>query len=430
MSLQTTMRWRLSPAHARAALIGVVGTAIAVLFRVPELLVLATPFAVVAVWSAATRPTAEPVGRGRLAPAEVREGQGTTWSMSLSGLDRVDHAVALVPPRQWLELTPRLGAVVGDVADTEVRLALTVRTIRWGRHGLGSANVVAVSSWGAFRWMALDTDRPVTALPLPPVFHAEQSTHRGDGLVGVNRSTRPGDGQDFAAIRPFQPGDRLRRINWRRTQRDGALRVTATHADEDIHVELVVDATADYGHSEGIDGDASSLDASVRAAGAIAEHFLTRGDRVSLRIIGSRPVSLRPGAGSRHLRRLLEVLAAIDRDTLTRRSPSTDGGPIDHGSLVMVLSPLVAPAVVHHAHAVAGRGLDVAVIDTLPDGVHRDEDRATALAWRIRLLERHGERRALQRAGVPVVRWRGAGSLDPFLRALARRRGVPRMVRT
>ncbi|MEM9035533.1 MAG: DUF58 domain-containing protein [Actinomycetota bacterium] len=430
MSLTTTMRWRAGPAHLRAVLLGLVGVSVAVLFRIPELLVFATPFAVVAVWSAATRPGMEPQGTGRLAPSDVREGQATTWSMALTHLDRVDHAIALLPQRQWLELVPRTGTVLTVVDGPEARLAMPIRPIRWGRHRSGPANVVAVSSWGAFRWMALDTDRPVTALPLPPVFDAAQSPHRGNGLIGVNRSTRLGDGQDFAAIRPFQPGDRLRRINWRRTQRDGELRVTATHADEDIHVELVVDATADYGHSDGIDGAASSLDASVRAAGAIAEHFLVRGDRVSLRVIGGRPVTLRPGAGSRHLRRLLEVLAAIDRDSLTRRTNTLTAGGLPHGSLVMLFSPFVAPAAVQQALTLAGQGLDVAVIDTLPEDVHLEEDRATSLAWRIRLLERHGELRAVQRAGVPVVRWRGAGSLDPFLRALARRRGVPRVVRS
>ena len=41
------------------------------------------------------------------------------------------------------------------------------------------------------------------------------------GLIGQNRSRRGGDGSEFFAIRPFQPGDRLRRVNWRTTLRTG-----------------------------------------------------------------------------------------------------------------------------------------------------------------------------------------------------------------
>ena len=46
---------------------------------------------------------------------------------------------------------------------------------------------------------------PVPAGPLPP---------RSSGLVGVHRSPRPGDGTELRDIRAFQPGDRLRRVDW------------------------------------------------------------------------------------------------------------------------------------------------------------------------------------------------------------------------
>ena len=42
--------------------------------------------------------------------------------------------------------------------------------------------------------------------------------------------------------------------------------VVSTRAEEDTGVLLVVDALADHGRSGGVDGDASSLDVSVRAS--------------------------------------------------------------------------------------------------------------------------------------------------------------------
>ena len=52
----------------------------------------------------------------------------------------------------------------------------------------------------------------------------------------------------------------------------------------------------------------------------------------------------------------------------------------------------------------------------------------TALAWRIRLLERRRELRAVAAAGIPVVAWRGPGSLDQVIRDIARRSTGPRLL--
>lgn len=129
----------------------------------------------------------------------------------------------------------------------------------------------------------------LTALPLPAMFDSNTGLRHANGLVGLNQSARPGDGSEFASIRPFQVGDRLRRIHWPRSLRAGTLHVTSTWADQDSHVVIVVDAIDDLGISEGIDGLASSLDVTVRAAGAIAEHYVQHGDRVSLACSAQRP---------------------------------------------------------------------------------------------------------------------------------------------
>ena len=46
-----------------------------------------------------------------------------------------------------------------------------------------------------------------------------------------------------------------------------------------------IDALAEYGLSEGVDGAESSLDVTVRAAAAIAEQYLGGGDRVAVRVL-------------------------------------------------------------------------------------------------------------------------------------------------
>ena len=252
--------------------------------------------------------------------------------------------------------------------------------------------------------------------------------------MGVDRSARPGDGNEFAGIRLFQPGDRLRRVHWPRSMRTGALHVTATWADHDRHVLLLADAFSDVGDSGGIDGAASSLDTTVRAAGAIAQHHLHRGDRVSLQIIGTRGMSrVPPASGHAQLRRILDRLSAIEVGT-QQFDDARLHLPLPAGVLVVMLSPLVSPTALQRAVTIASRGIAVVVVDTLPSGlVEPTEGRAPthtqSLAWRIRLLERRREVARVQEAGIPVVQWRGPGSLDQVLRDLHRRSRAPRLVR-
>ena len=92
-----------------------------------------------------------------------------------------------------------------------------------------------------------------------------------------------------------------------------------------------------------------------------------------------------------------------------------------------MLSPLVSPDALDLAVSLGRQGKSVIVVDTLPAHVSQDDDEYTALAWRIRLLERRREVRLVLAAGIPVVEWRGPGSLDHVIRDIARRSTGPRM---
>jgi uncharacterized protein (DUF58 family) len=207
------------------------------------------------------------------------------------------------------------------------------------------------------------------------------------------------------------------------------LHVTSTWADHDRHVVLLIDALNDVGESEGIDGRASSLDVSLRAAGAIAEHYISTGDRVALTVIGARDNRrLPPATGYRQLRRMLEVMAGIEPADLADDGRMPRG--IGQGALVVMLSPLVSPAALQRAVTIAEHGLTVVVIDCLPADITQSDpdDPYVKIAWRIRLLEREREIRRVGEAGIAVVPWHGPGSLDVVLRDLHRHAGV-RMAR-
>ncbi|HEY7627101.1 MAG TPA: DUF58 domain-containing protein, partial [Ilumatobacteraceae bacterium] len=395
--MKTTDSWRPTPAHLRAALAGTLFAAAAVLARRPDLVVLAAPFAAVATWAVVTKPTTNPIVRHSLGHGIVREGEATTWHVGVEDAEgRVDDVAAVLEVPAWVEQRPAEGQVATSLRDDGVEpLAVVIRPTRWGRRRVGPALVAASGAWAAFRWTSgrLADERVLITLPQSSQFDASAPPVRTPGLVGVNRSPRQGSGTEFASIRPFQPGDRLRRIHWPQSLRTGTLHVTSTWADHDRHVVLLIDALNDVGESGGIDGRASSLDISMRAAGAIAEHYISTGDRVALVAIGARGVQrLPPATGRRHLRRLLEVMATVESATELIDDGRMPRG-IGQGALVVMLSAMVSPRALQRAVTIADRGVTTLVIDCLPPDITEDDpnDPYLGIAWRIRLLERDRE---------------------------------------
>ena len=243
----------------------------------------------------------------------------------------------------------------------------------------------------------------------------------------MDPARRRGDGYEFESIRPFRPGDRLRRVQWRVSLRSGSLHVTSTQAEEDSSILLLVDSGIEVGVSGGVHGAPSSLDVAVRAAGAIAEHYLARGDRVGLRVLGSTSRTVVPtSAGRLHQRRVLETLARVvpgeNRDLDPERMRFDV--PRRHRRAGVLADALAGLGHRHHQARLAGarRGRR-----RLPARGRRPGrgDPHLRTAWRMRLLERARCSTRAERHGIPVVRWRGPGTLDEVLRRLRRRAATP-----
>ena len=134
------------------------------------------------------------------------------------------------------------------------------------------------------------------------------------------------------------------------------------------------------------------------------------------------------GGGRQHLRRLLDVLVAAAPSRVRSVDPSRLRR-VRTGSLVIAFSPLLGGAGVAQVAALVRRGHAVVVIDTLPDSAFAaDASRPwRTLAWRVRLLERAVEIDRLGELGVPVVKWRGRGTLDEVLRDVSRMSSAPRI---
>lgn len=423
--------WQPTTALFRSAVAAIGLVVVAVVWRRPDVLVLATPFGVVTIWSLAMRPTRMPTFTQRWANPIVREGDATRWTGTVDDIDGAEIVVATVDRPQWIKLDPTAGVASTIVNDGTAAPSIALRSTRWGRRVIDPIQVMVMTPWMGFRCAIETPHRTLVTLPLPAGFDTTAPMRPSEGLIGMYRSARAGDGSEFAGIRRFQHGDRIRRINWTRSLRSTDLLVNSTWAEHETDVALVIDATDDFGVSEGVDGRASSMDTGVRAAGAIAEHFARRGDRVSLRSFGStRQHFVAAGSGEAQLKRVLHTLTQI-RPAGAMRGAYRGGGDWRSAGggadLTVMLSPLVSHEALDRAVSLGRIGAPVVIVDTLPGDITASDDPFTELAWRIRLLERRREARLVEAVGIPVVRWLGPGSLDQFLRDVARRASAPRM---
>jgi uncharacterized protein (DUF58 family) len=424
-------RWRPTTALARSLMVSGVGVALALTIGRPALVTLVAPMLITGTMGLLRKPTVEPKVHTSLGHVHLHEGQGTRSRLQVSGDDDVEVVSRVMGQAAFVALHPPDGAV-SYLAGRERTIDVSPR--RWGSRLIGAENVALTAPWAGYRWgPVLMSANEMFVLPTLTNQRSIGEAPQPIGLIGAHRSQRDGDGTEFSSIRAFHAGDRLRRINWRVSLRCGTLHVESTRAEEDSAVLLIVDAMADYGRSEGIGREESSLDVTVRAAAALAEQYLRGGDRVSLRVLSPGGEYAGFGTGTGHLRRILSLLARITpgvpRDVAVDR--------IDFratpGTIVVVLSPMLSEPLATATVRLVRSGLPVIVVDPLPVGttpvVWPDGDPLVAeLAWRMRLLERAHLLAGLASVGCPVVPWNGPRTLQDVLRRLARRAQLPRVV--
>ncbi|HEX8767599.1 MAG TPA: DUF58 domain-containing protein, partial [Jatrophihabitans sp.] len=267
----------------------------AVLLARQDLLLLALPLAAGTVLPLLGRAQRAPQVRLRTGAATLFEGQSTTVSQQLYAPDAVDVIRLRTRLEGWLEL-PDGGQDLCTAAGPDEDLTLTHRLAapRWGRSRIGRVSMHVTAAHGLLQTTATGTEVvPLATIPLRAGFSATDLVPTATGLVGAHRSRRVGEGVDPAGVRPFVPGDRLRRINWPVSLRTTELHVTATYSDRDTEVVLVLDTAVEVGVSAGPDA-ASNLDIAVRASASIAEHYLRNGDRVAVLDLGRAGRPVRP----------------------------------------------------------------------------------------------------------------------------------------
>jgi uncharacterized protein (DUF58 family) len=389
-------------AYAGLAALGLVA---ALVFGLPELVGLAAPFALLAGagLALAERPeVAVTLDLGRERALEEDEVDALIGITSRGPVEQLD--LRLLLPEQ-------LGVADGDnpvavrlVGRGEEERALRLSCRRWGSYEIGVIRLQAHDRFRFFRYdQELDLRTPLKVYPRPEYIRELLKPLETQVFTGNLVAREKGEGIEFADLRQFVPGDRIRRVNWRASARTGELWVNELHAERNADVILFLDSFVEARRE-----DESTLDRTVRAAAALVDLYLRNKDRVGLVNFGGVLNWLLPATGMTQLYRIVDSLldteivlnyAWKDLEIIPRRT-------LPPKALVVALSPLLDERAAHALLDLRGRGFDLALIEVspvpfapVPGGPHGE------VAYRIWRLKREALRGRYERSGVPVAVW-------------------------
>jgi uncharacterized protein (DUF58 family) len=425
-----SVRWRPAAlAHGLATV-----ALIAVLTALPtgraSLLLLAAP--TLAVLAAA---------RARPRPTVLRIEASVSARRCFEG-EHVELTVTVTTPRPLdainLELaTPDTFEIMsGDArqcaaATTGTTARWTLRPGRWGRHDIAPVHLDLRAGHRLWQARLRITAGEISVFPRGPRVRPRLIPRELLRRIGEHVSRTAGSGVEFAGIRPYLPGDRLRDINRKATTHRGRLHVTTRAAERQADLVIVIDATTDLGPP----GD-STLDRAMRGAAALTTAYLRHGDRVGAVALGGHPRWLAPGIGDRHFYRIAEAVLDVRRYPTELPADLTriPRPALPPAALAIVFTPLLDDAAITAIHDLHRRGNPTLVIDVLDREPYPGRRSAVAatLALRLWRLDRAALHRTLTEHGIPVIGWHrdrtqpdprpeaGAGTLDAVLAAAPR----------
>lgn len=408
--------WHPSPGTRRLATIALLALAAALITGHAGLLLLAAPLlAALAAAPRARRPD----------DVEITAATSARRCFEREDIELRVTATAAAPMEEFtfaLELPAEFGLVSGPATQVTLdarraRASWTVRPAVWGRRRIGPVHVACHSSGGTWSTEIEARTAPIDIYPRAPVVRPRLIPPELLRRIGEHTGRAVGQGIEFAAVRGYLPGDRLRDVNWMVTSRRGSLHVNQRTAQTAADLVVMVDAFSEVGPP----GE-TTLDAAVRGAAALATAYLRTGDRAGIVTLGGMLRWLGPAPGAKQFYRIAEMVlgARFFGDVVPdlNRIPRTALPP---GALVIFFSPLLDKRSLGVVADLRERGFPMVIVDVLrrePPALARS--RMSELALRIWRLDREALRSSLTGAGIPVITWSADEELDAVMAPVRR----------
>ncbi len=139
-----------------------------------------------------------------------------------------------------------------------------------------------------------------------------------DGVgFGAHRSRAPGPGLEFTQYRPYQPGDDLRRLDWKLAARSNRFFIRESERESSVPLRLLVDATGSMAYAE---QGVSLLEAARMLAAGLALIADRQGDAIGLIAVSDTESVMVPAR--REQAQFARVLHALERIQPQGRWPS------------------------------------------------------------------------------------------------------------
>jgi len=316
--------------------------------------------------------------------------------------------------------------------DDERTIELRLRCVSWGNYQVGDIRLRARNRLGLLAWeQQLDLKTLLRVYPLPETLRLIVPPVATQPSTGNEVARQKGEGLEFADLRDFAPGDRVRSINWRASARRSGqaneLVVNERSPERNADVILFLDTFADARV-----GGRSTLELAVRATATLASHYLERRDRVGLVSFGGILRWLTPGMGITQRYRIVDALleSEIVFNYAWKDVSIIPARTLPAQALVLAVTPLLDDRAVEALVDLRARGYDLAIVEVSPvPFAVPGEGEVNALAYRLWLLRRRELRSRYERLGVAVASWSDDAPLDAVLEGVRAFRRHARLAR-
>jgi len=340
---------------------------------------------------------------------------------SARGTPQVEVEVAM-PYR--LQPTETLRAVTSLAAGVTEKVSFPVELTDWGVAQPSTMQIRTVDRFGLLSSKHTFAFSGAVRINMPDErMRSALDPDRFRQYVGSHQSLDRGSGVEIADNRPYRPGDPLKALNWRISNRRQEPWITLRHPDRSSTVVVVVDPDTPIGPAA-----EDTRSRTVRAAVALCRTHLNVHDRVGLLVAGDRARWIQPQLGSAQMHRIADTLLELAPANKTERTRHR----VDHNkvipleAVVVVVSPLLDPHMVALIANLRSRGRSVSVLQPLPivdlslapESDMKNRAKLFEQAARVFALEQEVTRSHLQDRGVAVMGWKAGQPVEVALEGM------------
>ncbi len=301
-----------------------------------------------------------------------------------------------------------------------VELSMEFKDPGRGHYTIGPLTIRVRDAFGLYLSEERLQPETLAVMPRPERIRGTELRPRHVGpWAGTIPSRVSGVGTEFFSLREYEPGDDMKRINWKATAHSNHLIVNEMESERvtDVMVVLDTDVTF-YEYSE-----RELFEQGVKAAASMTSLLLRQGNRAGLILHGEERGIVSPGFGKRQERKILYKLA-----TAKPGAAAVPAGYVMNlvaklmlpsRAVIVIVSPLLDPSIIDGIRLLVAAGYHVIALAPSVMDPETYTSKAERLAFSIATLERANVLLAVEKL-CTLIQWSSGVPLSRKLREARR----------